>query len=57
MYESNNYEDEIFEEYWSDEEDNQVGRLTMKATQNDLSDVVSLYKEKLIDKVKKDNFR
>jgi len=47
-----NYEDEYaedFEEYWSDEEE--VGglenRLTLKPTQNDLSDIINLYKEKL----------
>jgi len=45
------YDDEYaedFEEYWSDEEENDgPTRLTLKATQNELNDVMKLYKEKL----------
>jgi len=45
------YEDEYagdFEEYWSDEEGEEGSkRLTLKPTQQDLSDVMNLYKEKL----------
>jgi hypothetical protein len=47
------YDDEIFEEYYSDDEENNFGRLTMKATQDELTDVIGLYKEKLISKDKK----
>lgn len=36
-----------FEEYWSDEEDQEAKRLTVKPTQKDLSDIMNLYKEKL----------
>lgn len=38
--------EEDFEEYWSDEEEG-PNRLTHKATQKELSDVMSLYKAKL----------
>jgi hypothetical protein len=48
-YHLENGEDEYeadFEEYWSDEEEG-PNRLTLKATQKELSDVMSLYKAKL----------
>jgi NIMA (never in mitosis gene a)-related kinase len=44
------YDDEYaedFEEYWSDEEENDGNRLTLKATQKDMVDIINLYKEKL----------
>ena len=45
------YDDEYaedFEEYWSDGEENDgPTRLTLKATQKELNDVMNLYKEKL----------
>lgn len=46
--------DEDFEEYFSDDEDNDIGRLTMKASKDDIDDVISLYKEKLVPKGKKE---
>ncbi len=44
------YDDEYaedFEEYWSDDEENDGNRFTLKATQKDMIDVINLYKEKL----------
>jgi len=59
---SNDYEDDYddyyeddFEEYESDDENDDASRLTMKASDNDLSMVVDLYKEKLKLGKKKDS--
>ena len=45
------YDDEYaedFEEYWSDgENDDGLGRLTLKPTEKEFTDVMNLYKEKL----------